>query len=121
MSLPSNLSVTHYSSLVDVEKERELFDELGSFHKAKVVLHCIGKYTKASWYDTAFTQAHICGTHTLQTVRNGSHYVRALRGMQIILETFQIMKWEAFLEIYDFNNQEVLDEIEKTQNMLSIF
>ena len=75
---------------------KNLVPMLGTFHLAKAVEHCIGKMMKGSGFQDTFVETKTFGLKTVESVMAGTHYVRALRGLIIISEVIDIMRWEAF-------------------------
>ena len=50
--------------------------------------------------------------NTVESVLNGTHYVRAMRGLNMISEIIFQMQWEAFLVRNNRNNfQEIFDQV----------
>jgi hypothetical protein len=46
--------------------------------------------------DDGLIEAEVFGKKVLQSVLAGSHYVRAFKGMLIVSEVLNHMKWKAF-------------------------
>ena len=51
---------------------------------------------KGSGFQDTFVETKTFGLKTVESVMAGTHYVRALRGLIIISEVIDIMRWEAF-------------------------
>ena len=63
----------------------------------KVAQHSARKYIRDSGFEDALIETKIFGIKILETVFNGTHYIRSLRGLLIISEAIQSLQWEAFL------------------------
>ena len=70
---------------------------LGSFHTAKVVEHCIGKYLRGSGVEDAI----VFGVKSVESMMNGSHYIRSLGRIIILADALNTLKWEAFWKTSD--------------------
>ena len=66
-----------------------LLPMLGSFHMAKIALGAAGKYVKGSGLDDALIEAKVFGIKTIEAVLGGTHYVRSIRGLQILAAAIQ--------------------------------
>ena len=69
---------------------------LGCFHTAKVVEHFIGKYLRGSGVEDALVETGVFGLKAVESIMNGSHYIRSLRGIIILADALNTLKWEAF-------------------------
>ena len=67
-------------------------------------MHCVGKYLRGSGMDDAFVETEILVLKIVQSVMEGSHYVRAFRGLLIAAEAVESMKWDVFWNVH--NRQE---------------
>ena len=83
---------------------KKLVPMLGSFHLSKAVQHCIGKLIRGSGIEDALVETKVFGLKVVESVLGGTHYVRSLRGLFIVLEVLTIMQWEAFWCTRDRNN-----------------
>ena len=79
----------------------KLIPMLGSFHAAKVVEHCIGKCLRGSRVEDALVETGVFGLKAVESLMNGSHYIRSLRGMIILADALNTLKWEAFWNTND--------------------
>ena len=52
---------------------------LGSFHMAKVLIGCIGKYVRNSGAESIWTENSVFGQHVVQSVIARSHYARSVK------------------------------------------
>ena len=86
------------------EEFKNLVPKLGSFHLSKAVQHCIGKLIRGSDIEDALVKTKGFGLKVVESVLGGTHYVRSLRGLLILLEVLTIMQWEAFWCTRDRNN-----------------
>lgn len=59
---------------------------MGSFHMAKVALGCLGKFLKGSGAESILVESTVFGVNVVETVLNGKHYTRSLKGMQLLKE-----------------------------------
>ena len=71
---------------------------LGGFCMAKCVRHCIGKYIQGSVLDDALVEAQVFRKKVIEQMLNGTHYIRSLRAILILVDFINRLKWEAFLE-----------------------
>ena len=75
---------------------KNLIPMLGGFHMEKAFEHCIGKYMKGSGIEDALVETGVFRPNVVEAVVAGSHCERSLRGMQIIYNVLQQLKWEVF-------------------------
>ena len=83
------------------EHFRNLVPLMGGFHMAKAVMHCVGKYFRGNGMEDAFVETETFGLKVAQSVMEGSHYVRAFRGLPIAAEAVESMKWDAFSNVHN--------------------
>ena len=74
----------------------KLISMLGSFHTATVVEHCIGKYLRGSGVEDALVEKGVFGLKAAESMMNGSHYVRSLRGVIILADALSALKLKLF-------------------------
>ena len=74
----------------------KLIPMLGSLHTAKVVEHCIAKYLCGSDVEDALVETCMFGLKAVESMMNGSHHIRSLRGIIILADALNTLKWEAF-------------------------
>ena len=79
----------------------KLIPMLGSFHTAKVVEHCIGKYLRGSGVEDAHVETGVFGVKAVESMMNGSHYIRSLGRIIILADALSTLKWEAFWKTND--------------------
>ena len=94
-----------YQIIVDIylkcpEKFKQLIPCMGSFHMAKCVQHCIGKYMSRSVIEDAFLK-QLLDKKIVQHFLNGTHYVRSLRAISISTDAINCQKWETFWKTHD--------------------
>ena len=77
---------------------------LGSFHMIKVALSSIGKFLRGSGAETIWTECSIFGINIVESVLNGSNYVRSLKGMFLLSESMDRLRWEAFFRSTEIQN-----------------
>lgn len=75
---------------------KDLFPMLGTFHMAKILLRCAGRYIAGSGIDDALIEGQVFGKKTMNSVLSGGHYVRSFKGMLIIAEALYSLVWQAF-------------------------
>lgn len=101
----SKLAVTCDEGVYHIAREIQLlrpkeFENLvlclGSFHMAKVVLACIGKYIRNSGAENILIESSVFGINVVESVISGKNYVRSLKGLQLLKEAFARLEWEAF-------------------------
>ena len=69
---------------------------LGGFHTAKCVQHSIGKYIRGSGWKEPLRQTSIFGVKNVDSVLDGTSYVRSLKGLLIEANAVEKLKWSAF-------------------------
>ena len=92
-----------------------LLPMLGAFHMAKVA----GKYIKGSGFEDALVENKVFGVKVMESVLNGKHYVRSLRGLNIITEAILAIKWEAFWKSHD--KDDFRTELNTIESLVSSF
>ena len=75
---------------------RNLIQMLGGFHTAKWLQHSIGVYIKGSGLEESLRQARVFGVKIVDSVLDGTHYVRSLKGLLILANAIEKLKWSAF-------------------------
>ena len=71
---------------------------LGGFHMAKCVQHCIGKHIRGSDLDDPLVETQVFGKNLIEQVLNGTHYIRSLRAILLLVDSINRLKWDAFWE-----------------------
>ena len=66
--------------LEETDKLKDMFLCLGPFHWTRVLLRYQGKLLRGSGPDDALIECAVFGPGVIESVLNGSHYVRALTG-----------------------------------------
>ena len=74
---------------------------LGSFHTAKVVEHCIGKYLRGSGVEDALVETGVFGVKAVEPMMNGLHYIRSLGRIITLADALNTLKWEGFWKTND--------------------
>ena len=82
----------------------------------KAFQHCIGKYLKGSGIEDALIETKTFGVNVVESVLNGTHYVRSMRGLLIISEVITIMQWEAFWRRHNRANFQII--LDKANNCI---
>ena len=80
---------------------QNLIPMLGSFHTAKYLEHCIGKYIDDTGIDDCLSQPKVVGVKTLKSVLEGTNYTRSLKAIVILAHTIESLKWKAFTNSND--------------------
>ena len=76
---------------------RNLIPMLGGFHTAKMSAHSIGKYIRGSGLEESLRQTRVFGAKIVDSVLDGAHYVRSLKGL-LISNAVEKLKWSAFTQ-----------------------
>ena len=92
---------------------------MGPFHWTRVLLKCQGKYLRGSGVDDALIECSVFGKGVLETVLNGSHYVRSLTGMLIVEDIVMKLLWEEFWKHHKRTDYPVLNQLTILQNKLT--
>ena len=79
--------------LIHPDKFKGLVLCMGSFHMMKIVLGCLGKYLKGSGAQKIWTESSIFGVNVAQNVITGHHYKRSLKGMLLLCEALERLRW----------------------------
>ena len=87
-----------------------LIPMLGGFHAAKCLQHCIGKFIKGSGLEESLRQTRFFGIKIVDSVLEGSHYVRSLKGLLILANAIEKLKWEAFIKTGCVENTGAFDD-----------
>ena len=90
---------------------------IGSFHAAKCVEHCIGKFIQGGLED-ALKQTKVFTVATVESILNGKHYVRSLKGLLIVVGAIEKMKWKAFFKYNEVSKYKVLQTFVQFQAAL---
>ena len=84
---------------------------MGSFHMMKIVLACFGKYLNGSGARQIWTETGIFGVNVFESVIAGTNYVRSLKGMLLLSESMERLRW---CEFFKENN------VENYKNVLQV-
>ena len=80
----------------------DIFLALGGFHTEKAVIACVGRFLEDVGVNSVFVADEIFGPSVVSTnVMNGSHYVRAKRGMTPLSEAMSRLQLVQFFKIKD--------------------
>ena len=71
---------------------------LGSFHMAKVVLGCLGKYLKERGAENILVESCVFSVNVVHSVLNVKNYSRSLKGIQLLKEALYRLQWKEFFE-----------------------
>ena len=55
-----------------------------------------GKYIRGSGLDDALVETQVFGKKVIEQVLNGTHYIRLLRAILILVDSINRLKWDAF-------------------------
>ena len=75
-----------------------LIPMLGSFHTAKCLEHCIGKYIEDTGIDDCLSQTKVAGVKAMKSVFERTNYARSQKAILILAHAIESLKWEAFME-----------------------
>ena len=82
--------------LMRPEEFKDLILCMGSFHKAKILLGCLGKYLRGSGAENIWIENLVFGINVVQSVLGGTHYTRSLKGTLLLCEAMQKLQWCEF-------------------------
>ena len=105
--------------LEETDKFKDMFLCLGHFHWTRVLLRCQGKLLRRSGPDDALIDIAVFGPGVIESVLNGSHYVRALTGMLIVEDTIKSLQWQMFWHDKDKAEYPVLTQLRALQTTLA--
>ena len=88
---------------------------LGSFHMIKVVLGCLGKYLQGSGAEALWTENAVFGMKVVETVLSGSNYNRAVKGMFMLSEALDRLRWMMFFKAK--GTEQYRDVLQKLQGL----
>ena len=71
---------------------------LGSFHTAECLQYSIGKYIRGSGLEESLRQTRVFGVKIIDSVSDGTLYVRSLKGPLILAHAVEKLKWSAFTQ-----------------------
>ena len=77
---------------------QNLMPMLGDFHTVKCMQHSIGKYIRDSGLHESLRQTCIFKVKTVGSVIDGTHNVRSLKGLLILVNAVQKLKWSGFTQ-----------------------
>ena len=84
--------------LQNQDQFRNLISMLGGFHTAKMSAHSIGKYIRGSGLEESLRQTRVFGAKIVDSVLDGAHYVRSLKGLLILANAVEKLKWSTFTQ-----------------------
>ena len=84
--------------LQNQDQFRNLIAILGGFHTAKCLQHIIGKYIRGSGLEESRRQTRVFGVKIVDSVLDGTHYVRSLKGLLILANAIEKLKWSVFTQ-----------------------
>ena len=105
--------------LDETEQFKDMFLCMGPFHWTRVLLKCQGKLLRGSGPDDALIECAVFRTVVIESVLNGSHYVRALTGMLIVEDLIRSLQWKIFWKYKDKDAYPVLSQLQLIQTMLA--
>ena len=68
---------------------------------AKCAQHCIGKYIKGTGLEDCLVETGVFGVKVMESCLAGTHYVRSMRGIQIVSNAIEVSKWNEVWKIHD--------------------
>jgi hypothetical protein len=83
---------------------------MGSFHMMKVVLNCLGKYLRGSGAEKVWTESMVFGINVVEAVLTGKNYARSLKGMLLLSESLERLRWCQFFKVH--GTEKYQDELE---------
>ena len=86
--------------LMRPEEFKDLILCMGSFHMAKILLGCLGKYLPGSGARNTWIENLVVGINVVQSVLGGTHKTRSLKGMLLLFEAMQRLQWCEFFKVY---------------------
>ena len=84
--------------LIRPEEFQDIVLCMRSFHMAKVVLGCVGKYLKGSGAESILVESGTFGVNVVDSVLGSINYSRSLKGLQLLKEALLRLQWEAFFK-----------------------
>ena len=97
---------------------KELVLCMGPFHWTRVLLRCLGKLIWGSGPDDALVECGIFRPEVIESVLNGSYYVRALTEMLIVEDVVKSLQCQSFWH-HNKDAYPVLANVEALQHTLS--
>ena len=92
---------------------------MSSFHMAKCAQRCVGKYIQGTGLEDVLVEAGVMGVKVVESFLAGTHYVRSFRGIQILSQAIEIVKWKAFWKLQDKSEfEEALEVLKEFANAL---
>ena len=88
---------------------------LGSFHMMKVVMGAIGKYVDGSGAETILAETKVFGKNVVNSVLNGTHYTRSLKGLSMLSECIERLQWAEFFK--EKGHEQYINELKFLQGM----
>ena len=90
-----------YHTLADIVMEEpdcfsDIHGMLGMFHLVKTLLKCAGRYLRGSGIEDAVIECEVFGKQTLNSVLEGSHYARSMKGILLISDMLSSLAWKSF-------------------------
>ena len=101
------------------EKFDNIFLGIGGFHLEKIVIACCGKYLEESGIDSVLVETTIYRISVVNSVMNGSNYIRGKRGMSLIAEALEHLQLSAFIESNSLNFEDVSKILDTMQSLLN--
>ena len=91
---------------------------LGGFHIAKAAQHSIGKLIKHTGLDDALVKTGAFGIKIIESVTSRSHYDRSLRGLLILEDAVEALKWKAFWKHSKEGGEKLKDQLKSIAESL---
>ena len=82
------------------EEFKDLILCMSSFHMAKHLLGCLGKYLRSSGAGNIWIENLVFGISVVQSVIGGTHNTCSLKGMWLLCEAMQKLQWCEFFKVY---------------------
>ena len=101
------------------EKFDNIFLGIGGFHLEKIFIACCGKYLEESGIESVLVETTIYGISVVNSVMNGSNYIRGKRGMSLIAEALEHLQLPAFIESNSLNFEDTSKTLDTMQSLLN--
>ena len=86
--------------VADTTQQKDEFSRiiplLGAFRMTKGAQHSIGKLIKHRGLDDALVETGTFGIKITESVTSWSHYDRSVRGLLILEDALEVLKWKVF-------------------------
>ena len=98
---------------------KDILSFLGPFHTTRILLKCQGKYLRGSGIDDALIARSVFGSGVIETVLNGTHYVRSFAGVLIVEDIVMKLLWQEFWKHHNKEDYPALGQVSALQKKLT--